>query len=469
MNISAPIRRLARLYPETVAIVRADDSTLSYRDLDRAIDRMAGHASALGLRAGDVAGLAVAGPDETLSLTLALALARVGVAIAAPSAPREHLRLCFEQNRATEPGNVAYNAAWLSEPAEPPGVAPDDGAALCQVFASSGTTGTPKHVPVSHELMARRVAGRWLGLSGGRATRIIATGLGSALGFETALRTLWAGGTLLLSNPMHAAGAMHRLGVTSIVASPAALRSILDALREDAEPPPALESIEIAGSVLPAPLHRAATARLCRRIVCDFGSTEADTIAAAPFDALAARAGAVGYAHTDCEVEAVDDGGAPLPFGEPGILRIRGDRVARGYLWDDTATQDGFRDGWFHSGDLGAVWPDGMVTLTGRVSELINSGGVKVSPHTIEAVLLTLPMVVDAAAFGVPDAEGIEQIWAAIVARTRIDDAVLNAFCQRALGGMSPRFIMQVKALPRNENGKVLRERLVELAKQRPA
>lgn len=133
-------------------------------------------------------------------------------------------------------------------------------------------------------------------------------------------------------------------------------------------------------------------------------------------------------------------------------------------MWDDEASAQAFRDGWFVSGDIGAVWPDGMLTVTGRVSDLINRGGTKVSPRVIEQALLSLPTVIDAAAFGVPDASGLEQIWAAIVARARIDDTVLNAFCQRALPGISPTTILQMAALPRNENGKLLREQLVAIA-----
>ncbi len=105
-----------------------------------------------------------------------------------------------------------------------------------------------------------------------------------------------------------------------------------------------------------------------------------------------------------------------------------------------------------------------MLTISGRASDVINAGGVKVHPEIIEAALLKLPTVLDAAAFGVPDATGVTRIQAAIVARTQIENAVLNDFCRVALGSVAPVGIMQMKALPRNEAGKIMREQLVDLA-----
>ena len=107
-----------------------------------------------------------------------------------------------------------------------------------------------------------------------------------------------------------------------------------------------------------------------------------------------------------------------------------------------------------------------MLSLAGRTHEVINSGGVKLSPHVIEEALLTLPLVTDAAAFGVPDAAGIEQPWAAIVAAAPIDNAVLTAFCQKVLPGRAPKVILQMQALPRNASGKVQRDLLVAYAVQ---
>ncbi|HEY1933532.1 MAG TPA: class I adenylate-forming enzyme family protein [Acetobacteraceae bacterium] len=472
MNITEPIRRAARLTPDAVAIIRADNTALTYRALEHAIDRMATYAAGLGLRPGDIAGLAITPPDETPALVLALALARMGIASAEPSVPAARLRLRFQALRAgqpIEPGCVAFDASWMTPRAgAPEHVVPiqPGGAALCRVFASSGTTGRPKHVPVSHDVMVRRVFARWLGLSGGHAVRMIAIGLGGAWGFLSVLRTLWEGGTIVLFDPGDPIAAIRRHGVTSIAASTVALRSMLDALPPDAAPLPALEAIEVGGSMVPVPLRQRAAARLCANVVVYLGSTEMGGVASAPVAALDDRPGAVGYMFSGIRIEAVEASGQALPPGTEGILRMQADTMAERYLEEDAATSGGLRDSWFYPGDVGTVWPDGMLSLTGRVAELINAGGEKVSPAAIEEHLLKLPSVTDAAAFGVPDNSGVEQIWAAIVASVPVEDAVLDAFCKKLGPRQAPMMILQVEALPRNANGKIQRNVLIEAALQ---
>ena len=113
MNVTEPIRRIARLNPNATAIIRADGSRIGYGVLDHAIDRMAGYAARLGLAPGDIAGLRIAGPDESLGLILMLALARIGVASAEPDAPAKRLRLRFQAGASPAPGNVGFDASWV--------------------------------------------------------------------------------------------------------------------------------------------------------------------------------------------------------------------------------------------------------------------------------------------------------------------------------------------------------------------
>jgi acyl-CoA synthetase (AMP-forming)/AMP-acid ligase II len=153
-----------------------------------------------------------------------------------------------------------------------------------------------------------------------------------------------------------------------------------------------------------------------------------------------------------------------LPPGTEGILRIRSANCIAGYLGDTAASASVFRNGWFYCGDVGAVSDDGALTISGRTSDFINSGGNKVSPQVIEDVLLSLPQVTEAAAFGVPDGMGVVQIWAAIVADARVETSALKAICHAKLAEKSPKFILQVKGLPRNANGKVVRDELVKFA-----
>lgn len=470
MNITEPIRRIARLTPDAIALVRADGGTISYAVLEHAIDRMATHAQRLDLKPGDNVGLTITGPDESLGLTLMLALARIGVASTEPPWPRHHLRFCFQSGPTITPGNVAFDASWTTSEVAGPDHKPvaihDNPDAVWRIMSSSGTTGLPKHIVVTHRQQHSRITMKWLADGGGRATRIIGIGLGSTLGLLSVLHTLWASGTIVLSDPKNAWAAIERYGVTSLITTPVSLRAILESMPPGTGPFPTLATIDLTGSSLPPALHHMATARLCPNILSIMGSTEVAGIASAPMSVLASRPGAAGYIWPGVEVQATDENRQKLPVGSEGVLRIRSPMVASGYLPDDDDPWERFEDGWFYSADIGTVGQDGMLYLNGRATDVINAGGVKVNPVSIERVLTSLPTVDDAAVFGVPDATGLIQIWAAIVAKSRIDDEVLNSFCRHALPSTPPRTILQMKTLPRNENGKVMREQLVDLAVQ---
>ena len=138
------------------------------------------------------------------------------------------------------------------------------------------------------------------------------------------------------------------------------------------------------------------------------------------------------------QAEAFGPDGAALPPGTPGRLRYRGPGTVARYEDDPALTSAHFADGWFQSGDFGTVSADGLLSITGREAELINSGGVKVAPVVIEEVLLTLRGVTEAVAFGAPDALGVEQIWAAFTATRLIGQQELTNHCGPALGAQAP-------------------------------
>ena len=471
MNIAEPIRHVARTRGTAAAVIRPDGAVLSYAALDRMIDAVAAALAEAGLAERAVAGLAITGPDELPGLVAALALARLGAASADMALGREHMDWCLpEGGRAAVPGvaSVPVEMLWARARAlagsVPPVPAHQDGAATCRIFASSGTTGTPKFAAISHQQVTARVHDMMLWLGSPAAVRVCAVGFGITVGFQTALRTLWTGGTLVLTDPDHLLEAVNRHGVQSVMIAPVSLQRVLAGMRPGAPAPPTLATLEFTGSALPAPLRLAAERRLCRNIVGWFGATEIGGIASAPVAALGNDPRAVGFIHPGIEVEAVDPEGGLCPPGTEGTLRIRSATMVRGYLGDPAASAGVFRDGWFFSGDLGAVSADGALLVTGRAGDIINAGGIKIRPGEIEEVLLALPQVTDAAAFGVPDAAGVTQPWAAIVASGPVPGSVLEAACRERLGLRSPRQVLQVNALPRNANGKLLRDELVRVA-----
>lgn len=119
-----------------------------------------------------------------------------------------------------------------------------------------------------------------------------------------------------------------------------------------------------------------------------------------------------------------------------------------------------FRDGWFYPGDVGRLHEDGLLTITGRVSEIINRGGVIVAPDMVEEVLRSIPGIADVAVFGAPDADGIEKICAAVVSEQWVDAAAIRTAAAVRLPDRSPDVVFQVEAIPRNAMGKVQRKDL---------
>ena len=257
---------------------------------------------------------------------------------------------------------------------------------------------------------------------------------------------------------------VERHRVNSLVVAPFALQRVLPGLPRDFGPLPMLEQIEVGGSALPGSHYDLARQRLCANIISRYGATETGFVAAAPMLALQGHPGAVGFVDPQVEVQAVDADDNPLPPGSAGTLRVRSDGCATAYLGDPAASARVFRNGWVYPGDEGAVSPDGLLTIMGRSNDVINQGGIKVSPETIEDVLLSLPEVREAAAFGVPDALGVTRIWAAIVPNGMPDMEALVSLCRERLKRNAPTSFLRLRKLPRNEAGKVLRDELRSMA-----
>lgn len=468
MNITDPIRRLAQTKPDAIAVVRGDETLVSYRDFDRMIDHLASRVIALGIGPDDVVGTAVLGLQ---GIALTLALARLGIASTDVALPARRQTVCFLPSGAEPPEGVRcirLDPTWRRVPpadlAIPPATSQRDGATVCRIFGSSGTTGVTKFATISHDVMAGRVYSTWLALGAPKPVHVCAFGFGITRGFTSILRTFWGGATLVLTDPARIIESIGRHRVSSLAIAPVSLQGIVARLRDADGPLPSLEVIEVGGSLLPPRLAELTQQRLCPNIVITFGAMETGGMASGPYAAFARNRGAVGFMHAEVEAQAVDAADKPVPPGTEGALRIRSGNLVAGYLDEPELSERTFRDGWFYTGDVGTVSRDGLITIAGRTTEFINNGGNKVSPYLIEEVLLSVPAVTEAAAFGVPDTAGVTQIWAAIVAPVAVDSAMVVRLCNEKLRGKAPQVILQVRALPRNANGKVVREQLVQFA-----
>ena len=477
MNASEPIRQHALRTPNAIAYMDAHARVANYAILERSIDAVAHRIRDLGLVPGQTAALATS--DLLTYIVIALALARLGIARGPINLPAHLTDIAILDRGA--PGNDCARTVTPDDlsptdllargsvtPVKPHG----DGAAILMHCPTSGTTGRPKFTPISHDLAMRRVDSRALGLekiAGGRGTaaarQVSYSNAGSSYGFSSLLIVLCGGGTVLEPNTDEGAVApwLARSGVNYIVTSPFFLQQVaqlLPALRS----PNSLETIEVGGGALPAPVYELARDRMCANIIVNYGLTEAGRVACAPAAVARGNPGAVGYPYPGVEIQIVDEDDRPVAAGREGIVRIRSEQNASGYLDDPEASAAVFRAGFVYPGDRGMLGPDGLLRLAGRVDEIINCGGAKVSPYPLETAMMALGEVREVVVFGATDGAGVSHVCAAVVADRPIDLSAFQARCRGQFGPIAPVYIMQVREVPRNAEGKVVRSELARIA-----
>jgi len=162
------------------------------------------------------------------------------------------------------------------------------------------------------------------------------------------------------------------------------------------------------------------------------------------------------------EAQAVDESDKVKPAGQSGILRYRSRLFPDGYFKDPEASASRFRDGWFYPGDVGSV-EGGLLRVEARSDDMINLGGMKVSPAEVESVLAEHPGVSDAAAFEGRTPRGDRKLFAAVVTSGAVPEDELMAHCRARLGRRAPAKIFKLERLPRNAAGKLLRREIAGL------
>ncbi|CAL5382270.1 unnamed protein product [Camellia sinensis] len=176
------------------------------------------------------------------------------------------------------------------------------------------------------------------------------------------------------------------------------------------------------------------------------------------------KAGSVGKP-VGQEMAILDENGVQQEAGKSGEVCIRGPNVTKGYKNNPEANKSAFRFGWFHTGDLGFLDSDGYLHLVGRIKELINRGGEKISPIEVDAVLLSHPDIAQAVAFGVPDDKYGEEINCAVIPRegSNIDEAEVLRFCKTNLAAFKvPKMVFITDSLPKTATGKIQRRFVAE-------
>jgi acyl-CoA synthetase (AMP-forming)/AMP-acid ligase II len=195
-------------------------------------------------------------------------------------------------------------------------------------------------------------------------------------------------------------------------------------------------------------------------LIESYGMTEAaHQMASNPLPPAVRKPGSVGVA-AGPEVAIMGEDGSLLPRGETGEIVIRGPNVTAGYLNNPKANAEGFRDGWFRTGDQGVMDPEGYVTITGRLKEIINRGGEKVSPREVDEILMDHPAVAQVVCFGMPHEKLGEEVAAAVVLKegAQATERELQAFVAgRAADFKVPKKILLLEEIPKGATGKLQR------------
>ena len=331
-----------------------------------------------------------------------------------------------------------------------------------RIVFSSGTTGTPKAIALGREMEVLLDAALPTWFASGPYVTLMDTA--TAPGFGEFYLSVKGGQPFLCvggAAPADIVRLADQYSVRSLKGSAAQVAGVVAELEAQGRTLPKIETVIVGGTVMPPGLaDRMRRAADGCQILGNYGSTEAGTITARlyssddPYDA--------GHVVPGSELQIVDEDDRELPAGEVGVVRTRSAGMVNGYLGDERATRLAFRDGWFYPGDLGFVRPDGGLTLTGRQTEVLNAGGVKIDPNRIDHFAADFPKVRDACSFDYVSVTGLRQIGLAVVCDDDVDAQTLVAALTAEFGTAAPKLVARIDAIPRTATGKPLRRELSE-------
>lgn len=329
---------------------------------------------------------------------------------------------------------------------------------------TSGTTGAPKGVPLTHgnllsSIRAVMLAWRW----SAEDTLVHALPLFHQHGLSGIHASLIAGSDVIVLDEFDPHLLVDRARRATIMfAVPSIHKRLLDLSNDELAGLRELRLITSGSAPLAPALERDFAERVGVELLQRYGLTESGLDISNPYDGKRTP-GSVGFALPGVESALCDDRGKMVEAGADGEICLRGPQVFAGYLDDEAATTKAFwPGGWFRTGDLGR-WESDRLMISGRLKELIITGGMNVVPREVEQVIELHPGVVDVAVAGLPSDRWGEAVTAWIVTDRDVDPATLIAHCRTELATYKcPKQVIIVDALPRNAMGKLVRGELAE-------
>lgn len=473
------IRAQAGGFGDHQAILQHGQTALTYGELAERVDLWSaalGRYARIGLCLPAGLELAVA----LLAAPLRAACAPLSPASPAAQLARDHSDLGLDlivttAPRCTELRQLGVPATWMTQDFVPAaldrpkgrrqmdtGAGPAEPDDVALLLRTSGTTGRPKVVPLTHANLCASANNVRRTLALGPDDRCLnAMPLWHGHGFVAGLLASLTAGASVICVPPDAVrdfpDLLHRTGATWYTATPALHRAILDAVAERPALSHRLRFVRSASSRLPRSLAAELEDTFGVPVIEAYGMTEAaHQITSDSLPPHHRGNGSVGMATGGIRIAILGPDGMRLAAGEQGEVAIRGGGLFRGYENDPTNGST-FIDGWFRTGDLGRLDNDGYLFLTGRIREMINRGGETIAPREVDETLLEHPDVTDAVAFGIPHLRLGEVVAAAVVPRrgSTVTETDLRQFAWVHLDPAKvPVKIELVADLPRGATGK---------------
>jgi long-chain acyl-CoA synthetase len=496
MNITDVIWRNSFAWPDRDAVVW-NGKSVSYGQLRRLAEKIAGRLHRAGVERGFCVGISV--DNALLTLGTALALARLGATSTLvdkrhPASRKEEwvnllgvralIQDAAETWRSTKKQDLIYlGGNDLYAPATRGGehlapVASDADDLHWIVGRSSGTTGTPKSIPQTH----RQGHTRSMSARSEEKTiprLLLALGLGTNIWMNHTMRQLYSGGCVIL---MRAVSVEHFLEHAKrdrpdqvLIATGTAVNlidRIEQSLTGESTPFPSIQTVTLTGSAVPPALRARIVKSICPNLQVFYGASETGGVALLSASDTGMPESCVGRLYPWSEVRVVNDAGEVLAPGETGRLQFRTPGMISGYLNDEDATRKAFVDGWFSPGDVGSVDAAGYVMLRGRSDHVLNIGGNKVDPAAVERVVDSCPGVLESAVTKLTTDGGHDVLVAIVVPQdtlTKEMEERVKERCREQLRPFEvPRAVVAVKRLPKNAGGKTRRDELAAMLQVSP-
>ena len=338
---------------------------------------------------------------------------------------------------------------------------------LAILLYTSGTTGTPKGVMLTHE----NVAAAWESTyrqnpapePGVMLNALPLTHVYGVLAQNIANRWCWSTVLMRQFDPTKALEAIERYQVKYLPAVPTMLMYLLQHPEREKHNLSSLSRIISGGAALPDRLCKEVERVFHCRVEQGYGLSESASVATGYELKEPYRPGSVGVACPGVEIRILDENDHALPARSNGEICLKGANIMTGYWRDPVATKAVLKDGWLHTGDIGFLDEDGYLYITDRKKDLIIKGGENISPREIEEVFYRHPAVAEAAVVGMPDAVYGEEIYAVLQPRAGIEVSAeeLRMYVGQFVTKFKvPTRIILQPLLPKNVIGKILKYKI---------